>query len=59
MGVDCDKTWRKASINQRLDERSSDIETEDGDPYRRNWVDLKKTVESLQSKPLYNQHLCN
>lgn len=40
-----DKTWKKAIINQRLDERSYTLETDDGDTYRRNRVDLKKTAE--------------
>ncbi len=39
------KTWDKAMVKQRLDERSYEVETESGSTYRRNRVDLNRTAE--------------
>lgn len=39
------KEWRKAVVWRRLDERSYHVKV-DGDLYRRNRVDLKKTAET-------------
>ena len=40
------KTWDKALVKKRLDERSYEIEANDT-TYRRNRVDIKKTTESI------------
>ena len=40
-----DKSWKKATIVERLDERSYDVEDTDGTVYRRNRVHLEKTRE--------------
>jgi len=37
------KTWKKATVSERLDERSYIVETPDGDTYRRNRCHLKKS----------------
>lgn len=39
------KTWEKAVVTRRLDERSYDVETDTGS-YRRNRIDLKETKET-------------
>ena len=39
------KTWKKATVCERLDERSYIVETPDGDTYRRNRCHLKKSHE--------------
>jgi hypothetical protein len=41
-----DKTWKKAVVQQRLDERSYVVQNEQGS-YRRNRVDIKKTNEDF------------
>ena len=41
-----DKSWRKAQVTARLDERSYTVETDDGAVYRRNRQHLRKTSES-------------
>ena len=40
-----DKSWRKAQVTARLDERSYTVETDDGAVYRRNRQHLRKTSE--------------
>lgn len=40
-----DKTWSKAVISKRLDERSYLVETDDGSEYRRNRQDLRSSNE--------------
>ena len=40
-----DKSWRKAQVTARLDERSYTVETENGAVYRRNRQHLRKTRE--------------
>ena len=40
-----DKSWRKAQVTARLDERSYTVETENGAVYRRNRQHLRKTSE--------------
>jgi hypothetical protein len=40
-----DKKWKKATVTERLDQRSYDVTVEDGATYRRNRVHLKKTAE--------------
>ena len=42
------KVWEKGIINARLDERSYEVQAENGQCYRRNRVDLKPTHESMQ-----------
>jgi len=50
------KSWPKAQVTARLDERSYTVETENGTVYRRNRQHLKKTSESpiqpIQSDPV-------
>ena len=41
-----DKSWKKATIVERLDERSYDVEDTDGTVYRRNGVHLEKTRDT-------------
>lgn len=43
------KTWEKAMIKERLDERSYTVETASGDTYRRNRFHLRKTKESMDN----------
>ena len=40
-----DKSWRKAKVTARLDERSYTVETDNGAVYRRNRQHLRKTSE--------------
>ena len=40
------KTWKKATVTERLDERSYTLETPEGGTYRRNRCHLKKTQET-------------
>jgi hypothetical protein len=40
------KEWKKAIILEKLDERSYEVEADEGGTYRRNRVHLKKTMES-------------
>ena len=40
-----DKSWRKAQVTARLDERSYFVETDDGGVYRRNRQHLRNTSE--------------
>ena len=40
-----DKSWRKAKVTARLDERSYTVETDKGAVYRRNRQHLRKTSE--------------
>ena len=40
-----EKEWKKGQIVQRLDQRSYDVETDDGTLYRRNRRHIKKTKE--------------
>ena len=42
-----DKSWRKAQVTARLDERSYTVETDDGAVYRRNRQHLRTTSEPL------------
>jgi len=50
------KSWLKAQVTARLDERSYTVEAENGTVYQRNRQHLKKTSESLiqpiQSDPV-------
>ena len=39
------KSWRKAQVTARLDERSYTVETDDGAVYRRNQQHLRKTPQ--------------
>ncbi|KAI0227259.1 hypothetical protein LSAT2_022263, partial [Lamellibrachia satsuma] len=39
------KSWKKAKVLGRLDERSYEVEDSDGTVYRRNRVHLRKTHE--------------
>ena len=41
------KTWEKAMVKERLDERSYTVETANGDTYRRNRFHMRKTKESM------------
>ena len=41
-----DKSWRKAKVVERLDDRSYEVEDTDGTVYRRNRVHLKKTHQT-------------
>ena len=45
------KTWDKAMVTTRLDERSYIVETPEGKSYRRNRGHLKKSAE----KPTRNE----
>ena len=46
------KTWDKATVSRRLDDRSYTVDADNGGTYRRNRVDLRKTKE----KPHDNEH---
>ena len=50
------KSWPKAQVTARLDERSYTMETENGTVYRRNRQHLKKTseppIQPIQSDPV-------
>ena len=50
------KSWPKAQVTARLDERSYTVETENGTVYRRNRQHLKKTpeppIQPIQSDPV-------
>ena len=41
-----DKSWKKARVLDRLDERSYDVEDDDGSVYRRNRVHLRQSAEA-------------
>ena len=41
-----DKEWRKATVKERLDERSYQVETKEGNTYRRNRIHLRNTKET-------------
>ena len=41
-----DKSWKKAKVVERLDDRSYEVEHTDGTVYRRNRVHLKKTHQA-------------
>ena len=43
------KTWEKAMVKERLDERSYTVETANGDMYRRNRFHVRKTKESMDN----------
>jgi len=43
------KTWEKAMVKERLDERSYTVETANGDTYRRNRFHMRKTKESMDN----------
>ena len=43
------KTWEKAMVKERLDERSYTVETANGDTYRRNRFHVRKTKESMDN----------
>ena len=43
------KIWKKGVINKRLDERSYDVDTDEG-TLRRNRVHLKKTNEKMKER---------
>jgi transposase InsO family protein len=45
------KTWKKAEVQERLDERSYKVATPDGATYRRNRVDLRKEP-AIQQPPI-------
>ena len=47
-----DKKWKKATITERLDERSYLLETPDGATYRRNRQHLKKSSEDKVTKAI-------
>ncbi len=53
-----DKKWRKGVVLQRLDERSYEIEAEDGGVYRRNRVHLKNSNE-LPHMPQHDMPIQN
>ena len=42
-----DKSWKKATVKVRLDDRSYIVENQDGTSLRRNRVLLRKTIEPL------------
>ena len=44
-----DKSWKKAKVVKRLDDRSYEVEDTDGTVYRRNRVHLKKTCDAPPS----------
>ena len=44
-----DKSWKKAKVVERLDDRSYEVEDTDGTVYRRNRVHLKKTCDAPPS----------
>ena len=44
-----DKSWKKANVVERLDDRSYEVEDTDGTMYRRNRVHLKKTCDAPPS----------
>lgn len=57
-----EKQWAKAVVNKRLDERSYEIEAQDGTTLRRNRVDLKKTCEDppvMLSHTNARHHACH
>ena len=43
------KTWEKAMVKERLDERSYTVETANGDTYHRNRFHVRKTKESMDN----------
>ena len=43
------KTWEKAMVKERLDERLYTVETSNGDMYRRNRFYVRKTKESMDN----------
>ena len=47
-----DKSWRKAQVTARLDERSYTVETDNGAVYRRNRQHLRKTSEPPAEPPI-------
>ena len=51
-----DTVWRKAIIMRRLDERSYEIETEEGRRLRRNRKDLKRTEEPFHEQTAAHEH---
>ena len=46
------KTWKKATVVERLDERSYKLEAPEGDTYRRNRCHLRKTAEKAATPEL-------
>ena len=44
-----DKSWKKAKVVERLDDRLYEVEDTDGTVYRRNIVHLKKTHDAPPS----------
>ena len=54
-----DKSWRKAQVTARLDERSYTVETDSGAVYRRNRQHLRKTseppIEPITTEPKPNR----
>lgn len=52
------KTWEKAMVKERLDERSYTVETANSDTYRRNRFHVRKTKESMDntSAPVEQPH---
>ena len=45
-----DKSWKKATVKVRLDDRSYIVENQDGTSLRRNRVPLRKTIEPLTAQ---------
>ena len=45
-----DKSWKKATVKVRLDDRSYIVENQDGTSLRRNRVLLRKTIEPLTAQ---------
>lgn len=45
-----DKSWKKATVKVRLDDRSYIVENQDGTSLRRNRVHLRKTIEPLTAQ---------
>lgn len=45
-----DKSWKKATVKVRLEDRSYIVENQDGTSLRRNRVLLRKTIEPLTAQ---------
>lgn len=46
------RIWRKATVTQKVDDRSYVVETPEGGIYRRNRYHLRKTKEAASPKPV-------
>lgn len=47
-----ERTWRKATVTQKVDDRSYVVTTPEGGTYRRNRYHLRKTGEAAPPKPI-------